>query len=210
MERFPVLLAGGLGTRLWPLSREIYPKQLMNLSGDGSFLQQAARRAVKVAPAKQIITVTTEALYRPIRDQLTEIDPVIADNILVEPEGRNTTAAIAMSALYAKERDKNAVLLVTPADHAIQDEKTIFQAFETAVDVANLGGLVTFGIKPTRPETGFGYIQRGQKIETADGVFEVKSFTREAKPHCCARLVYRSRCILEQWYFCIFGKNDLG
>ncbi len=175
-ERFPVLLAGGLGTRLWPLSREIYPKQLMNLSGDGSFLQQAARRAVKVAPAGQIITVTTEALYRPIRDQLTEIDPVIADNILVEPEGRNTTAAIAMSALYAKERDKSAVLLVTPVDHAIQDEKTIFQAFETAVDVANLGGLVTFGIKPTRPETGFGYIQRGQKIETADGVFEVESF----------------------------------
>ena len=69
MERFPVLLAGGLGTRLWPLSREIYPKQLMNLSGDGSFLQQAARRAVKIAPAEQVITVTTEALYRPIRDQ---------------------------------------------------------------------------------------------------------------------------------------------
>ena len=74
-----------------------------------------------------------------------------------------------MSALYAKERDKNAVLLVTPADHAIQDEKTIFQAFETAVGVANLGGLVTFGIKPTRPETGFGYIQQGAPVDEING-----------------------------------------
>ena len=91
----PVLLAGGLGTRLWPLSREIYPKQLMNLAGEGSLLQQAARRALLGATGDRVITVTTEAHFFPVRDQLGAVDPALTKHILLEPMGRNTAAAVA-------------------------------------------------------------------------------------------------------------------
>lgn len=189
VERFPVLLAGGLGTRLWPLSREIYPKQLMSISGKGSLLQQAAGRAIKIAPPEQVITVTTEAHYRPIRDQLVDVDPALGENILIEPEGRNTAAAIAISAFYAEDRANDAVLLVTPADHAIEDEATVSQAFEGAIYVASLNRLVTFGIRPTRAETDFGYIRQGQKIEATEGAFEVKSFIEKPDHMSAERMI---------------------
>ncbi len=153
----PVLLAGGLGTRLWPLSREIYPKQLMNLAGDGSLLQQAARRALDCAAAGDVITVTTEAHYLPVRDQLSEVDAAFADNILLEPEGRNTAAAIAVAALHAAARGDDPTLFVAPADHVLRDTAALADAVRLAARAE--AHLCTFGIAPDRAETGYGYIE---------------------------------------------------
>ncbi len=173
---FPVLLAGGLGTRLWPLSREIYPKQLLNLVGGRSLLQQAADRACTAGAPSNVITVTTEVHYFPVRDQLAEIDGSLTHHILLEPEGRNTAAAIAVAALYALEQDADAMLFVAPADHVVGDVPALLAALKTAAKAAAAGALVTFGIAPSRPETGYGYIEQGKPFKGVKGAMTVGRF----------------------------------
>ena len=192
IDIFPVLLAGGIGTRLWPLSREINPKQFLNLTGNGSLLQQAALRAKKTAPPERVITVTTEAHYHSVHDQLSELDPALTTNILVEPKPRNTATAITIAAFYAKECAEEAILLVTPTDHVIEDDELIYQAFERATHIASLNRIVTLGIKPEHAETGFGYIHRGQELEPFEGAFEIKSFTEKPDPMNARRLAATS------------------
>lgn len=170
----PVLLAGGLGTRLWPLSREIYPKQLMNLAGDGSLLQQAARRALACAAPGDVITVTTEAHYLPVRDQLAETDAALTENILLEPEGRNTAAAIAVAALHAAAGRGDPTLFVAPADHVLRDTSVLADAVRLAARAED--HLCTFGITPDRAETGYGYIQVGAPLDGMDGMCAVAQF----------------------------------
>ena len=174
MDIVPVLLAGGLGTRLWPLSREIYPKQLMNLAGDGSLLQQAARRALACGDAGRVITVTTEAHYLSVRDQLHEIDAGLTGNILLEPEGRNTAAAIAVAALHASADGSDPTLFVAPADHVLRDTAMLADAVRLSARAEDR--ICTFGIAPDRPETGYGYIKVGARLSGFDGLHNVDRF----------------------------------
>ena len=208
-EIFPVLLAGGKGTRLWPLSREINPKHILNLTGSGSLLQQAALRAKKIAPPERIITVTTEAQFHSVHGQLSELDPALTNNILVEPVLRNTAAAITVSAFYAKECAEEAILLVTPTDHAIEDKKLVDQTFERAIHIASFNRIVTLGIKPERAETGYGYIHQGQESELFEGAFEIESFTEKPDPAKARHLAARSDVYWNSGIFASSAKTIL-
>ena len=169
-----ILLAGGLGKRLWPLSREIHPKQLMALAGDESLLQEAARRALLVSAPEQVVTVTTEALFLPVRDQLGAVDARLAGNVLLEPAGRNTAAAVAMAALHARATSGDPILFVAPADHVVRDAQAIAGAVRLAAQAPDR--LVMFGIAPDHPETGYGYIVPGAPLHPHAGIYGVDRF----------------------------------
>src|ERR1700760_4039969 len=170
----PAILSGGAGTRLWPLSRELYPKQLLALTGERTMLQQTALR-LSGLPAAGPVVVCNEAHRFLVAEQLRQlrIDPRA---VVLEPAGRNTAPAIALAALAALKRaatdtvDPDPTLLVLPADHVIRDVPAFQQAVRVALTAANEGKLVTFGIVPNTPETGYGYIQKaaaGQKATAA-------------------------------------------
>lgn len=159
-EVIPVLLAGGSGTRLWPLSRKSYPKQFSNLIGDKSLFQQSALRLtssdkVKFAPH---LTMTNSDFRFIVGDQLQGVG-IQPGTILIEPEGKNTAPAILAASLYAFDRDAEAVLLVAPSDHVIPDADAFHRAVLTGLDAMKNGKIVTFGITPNRPETGYGYLE---------------------------------------------------
>lgn len=161
----PVILAGGAGTRLWPVSRETMPKHLADIIGDDSLLQLTAKRVTAKTEADKLITVAAQHQDLLIRRQLNAIDPNLGGHRLLEPTGRNTAAAIALAALYAKRAfDDEAVLWVCPSDHLIRNEEALAAAVDQALPVAAEGELLTFGIEPTRPETGYGYIKCGTTV----------------------------------------------
>jgi mannose-1-phosphate guanylyltransferase/mannose-6-phosphate isomerase len=162
----PVILCGGSGTRLWPASRDHHPKQFLNLLGDLSLLQTTALRALRVtdAPAKNLVAVTLKSLRPEVERQLREIDSFAANHIVPEPMARNTAAAVALAADYVEKNfGRNSIMWILPSDHHVGSEDRLKQAFTHAINAANAGKLVTFGIKPTRPETGYGYINIGKK-----------------------------------------------
>jgi len=195
----PVILAGGVGSRLWPTSREIYPKQLLDLTGEGSLLELAARRALAVAPAGDVVTVTTEAQYFPVLDQLGDVDAGLGAHVIAEPVGRNTAAAVALAALYAQARFDDPVLWVAPADHAIRHPERLADAVATARIAAERGMLVTFGITPTGPDSGLGYIRAGEALASqdgghVDGAYRVASFVEKPPAAEAARLIAAGGC----------------
>jgi mannose-1-phosphate guanylyltransferase/mannose-6-phosphate isomerase len=149
----PVILSGGSGTRLWPLSRELYPKQLLPLVGERTMLQETALRLNGLSAAAPII-VCNEAHRFLVAEQMRQLD-VRPQAIVLEPTGRNTAPAIALAALKAAP---DALLLVLPADHVIRDVAAFQAAVTRAIPAAQGGKLVTFGIVPDAPETGYGYI----------------------------------------------------
>ena len=162
----PVILSGGAGTRLWPLSRELYPKQLLALTGDRTMLQETALRLTGLQAGGPVV-VCNEAHRFLVAEQLRQLnlDPLA---ILLEPYGRNTAPAIALAALAAVGHSKGTdpVLLVLPADHVIRDVGAFQKAVQAALPAAEQGKLVTFGIVPKSPETGYGYIRRAAKPVT--------------------------------------------
>lgn len=163
----PVILCGGSGTRLWPASREDHPKQFLSLMDDFSLLQNTMKRALRTAgaQAEHIVTVTLGTLSAQVERHLSELDPAAAQHILSEPSARNTAAAVALAAAYIKEHfGDDTVMWVLPADHHIGDEDDLGMAFRQALAAAQNGYLVTFGIRPTRPDTGYGYIQLGEQF----------------------------------------------
>ncbi len=157
----PVILSGGAGTRLWPLSREMYPKQLLALAGKLTMLQDTATRLAGIAGAQPPIVVCNEAHRFTVAEQLRALG-MQPSAILLEPAGRNTAPAVALAALKAQTLDADATLIVAPADHVIRDAKVFQAAAETAAALAQDGKLVTFGIVAHAPETGYGYIRRGE------------------------------------------------
>ncbi|MDH3330264.1 MAG: mannose-1-phosphate guanylyltransferase/mannose-6-phosphate isomerase [Desulfobulbaceae bacterium] len=159
----PVILAGGTGSRLWPLSRELYPKQLINLTGSHSLLQATLERVKELPDTLPPIIVVGEEHRFLTKTQIEALDLFPEYHLLLEPVGRNTAAAICGAALYAQQNiDKNTVLLVLPADHLISAQGAFREAVREALALAEKGNLTTFGIVPERPETGYGYICRGE------------------------------------------------
>ncbi len=157
----PVILSGGAGTRLWPLSREMYPKQLLSLTGKQTMLQDTALRLAAIAGAIPPIVVCNEAHRFTVAEQI-HAQGIQPSAILLEPSGRNTAPAVALAALKALKIDPNATLVVAPADHVIRDAVKFQQAAEVAVALAQHDKLITFGIVAHAPETGYGYIRRGE------------------------------------------------
>ena len=164
----PLILSGGAGTRLWPVSRHSYPKPFMRVSGQASLLGRTVRRAVECADGAEVITVTAEAQHFLTLDEYARTLPKasIEHRFLLEPVGRNTAPAILLAALdvQARHGDK-AKLLVLPADHLIENMQGFAGDVRRAVELADMGFLVTFGIRPTHPETGFGYIHAGAVVD---------------------------------------------
>jgi mannose-1-phosphate guanylyltransferase / mannose-6-phosphate isomerase len=161
----PVILSGGAGTRLWPVSREAHPKPFMTLADGQSLLEKTYRRALAACQTTQVVTVTNREYYFSSREIFEQIGSVAHGTFLLEKSGRNTAAAVAMAALHVRTHlSPHALLLVLPSDHLIHDVKAFEDAVARAVQLATEGYLVTFGITPERPETGFGYIQVGEPL----------------------------------------------
>ncbi|EHO2076461.1 mannose-1-phosphate guanylyltransferase/mannose-6-phosphate isomerase [Escherichia coli] len=161
----PVIMAGGTGSRLWPMSRELYPKQFLRLYGQRSMLQETVLRLDDVDARESVVICNQEHRFL-VAEQLRQINK-LSHNIILEPVGRNTAPAIALAALSAIENGDDPILLVLAADHIINNKLAFHQAIKSAFKFALQGRLVTFGIVPTGPETGYGYIHRGQE-ETLD------------------------------------------
>ena len=159
----PIILSGGSGTRLWPLSREHYPKQLLPLYGQETLLQQTIMRIGNLKGAKPPIVVCNEEHRFLISEQLLEIG-VKPASLILEPVGRNTAPALTLAALSLPEEDRKTVLLVMPADHVIRDNDAFLAAVSVGASMAEQGYLTTFGIAPTAPETGYGYIKVGKAL----------------------------------------------
>jgi len=173
----PVVLSGGAGTRLWPLSREQFPKQLLPLAGVQSMIQETLLRFNDPARFSAPIVVTNEETRFTVGEQMRAIK-MEQGAIVLEPVARNTAPAVTAAALLALESDPDAVLLVVPSDHVIGDVAGFLAQIETALGAAR-DALVTFSILPTRAETGYGYIRRGQPLESSPGVFSVSAFVEK-------------------------------
>ncbi len=167
-----VILAGGSGTRFWPLSRERFPKQLLEIIGEGSLLQQTFERLLQNLAPSRVTIVTNEVQAESIKFQLQQWKEDLVNNILLEPVGRNTAPAIGLAALHLLHQDPEAVMIVVPADHVLQRPKKFMTAVRFATKLAEQGHLVTFGMHPSRPETGYGYIQpnRRCRLGTQNGL----------------------------------------
>jgi mannose-1-phosphate guanylyltransferase len=172
-DRFVIIMAGGRGERFWPLSREKMPKQLLALLGKKSFLQEAVDRVLPLVPAKNIFVITNEAQLPEVRKQLPKIPK---QNLIAEPMGRDTCAAVTLGAALVGARSTTGVMAVLPADHVIPDGKKFQQVLSDAFDVAAQGqAIVTIGIKPTGPDTGYGYIHAGAELPTPPGAKKTKT-----------------------------------
>lgn len=173
----PVILCGGSGTRMWPLSRSGYPKQFLSLCGDLTLLQQTARRLDGLADTAAPLVISNEQQRFLVAEQLREIG--VQACVALEPVARNTGPAIAAAALIASKDDADAVLLVLPSDHMIENDDVFRAVVEKALPQAAEGKLVTFGIEPTEPHTGYGYIRRAAARGASGNVFEVDSFVEK-------------------------------
>lgn len=177
MTIYPVILTGGAGSRLWPLSREHYPKPLLPLFGERTMLQDTALRLAQLPGAGAPIFVCNEEHRFLVAEQVQVLGHK-AGAILLEPEGRNTAPALTIAALYLLEKDPEAVMVAMPADHVIPDSRVFQAAVTRGIALAQQGQLVTFGVVPLHAETGYGYIQRGEAIE-ADLSYRVSKFVEK-------------------------------
>ncbi|MET0341751.1 MAG: mannose-1-phosphate guanylyltransferase [Polyangiales bacterium] len=172
---FGVIMAGGSGTRFWPLSRALRPKQLLPLGGgQSSLLRETLRRIESLIPPERTLVVTSEALAAQTRAELPELPP---ENILAEPVGRNTAPCVGWAASVVARTAPDAVLAVLPADHDIADQRGFLRVLELAIESARSGDMVTVGIKPTRPETGYGYVELGEELSPQ--VFRARRFVEK-------------------------------
>ena len=180
METFVVIMAGGRGERFWPKSTKEMPKQFLSLWGTDTLLQQAFARALKVTGDAAGVYVITGPDYEGlVRAQLAELPP---ENLIIEPAGRDTAPAVGYAAVYLGGRRKDAVMVVLPSDHVVLDDERFAETLRYAAGVAQAGLLVTIGIRPTRPEEGYGYIECGEPLPLAGGkAFRARRFTEKPR-----------------------------
>lgn len=182
---YPVILAGGRGTRFWPLSRKRRAKQLLALDGKQTMIQQTVARLLPLAPGKHFWIVTNEDSQRELSRQVPQLSK---QQIIAEPVGRNTAPAIGLAAFILMQSDPNAVIGMFPSDHVIGDEKSYRQILQEGIKIAAVGeNIVVLGIRPTRPETGYGYIEVDSATE--GDAHRVRRFTEKPYAERAARFV---------------------
>ncbi|MFN2194972.1 MAG: mannose-1-phosphate guanylyltransferase [Anaerolineales bacterium] len=164
---YAVIMAGGGGTRLWPVSRQGNPKQMIQLFGERSMFQISVDRLTELFPPERICVVTSEEQSRQLRPQYPEIPP---ENFILEPEPKNTASVVGLAAITLQKRNPNAVMAILTADHYIGNVPRFHKLLKTAYTVANQGFLVTLGIQPTYPSTAYGYIHMGSEIGEYEGL----------------------------------------
>ncbi|MET1026194.1 MAG: mannose-1-phosphate guanylyltransferase/mannose-6-phosphate isomerase, partial [Dongiaceae bacterium] len=174
----PVILAGGAGNRLWPLSREEYPKQLLSLLGDYTLIQDTLLRFTDRSRFAEPIVITNESIRFTVAEQIQSIG-FEKSSLILEPVGRGTAAAAALGALLAQERDPEAIILIAPSDHVILNSAAFITAVDTAIEAARRNFLVTFSVTPTRAETGYGYIRQGQSLTVPADAYRVAEFVEK-------------------------------
>jgi mannose-1-phosphate guanylyltransferase/mannose-6-phosphate isomerase len=200
----PVILCGGAGSRLWPVSRQLLPKQFLPLVTGRTLLQDTALRAKEATGNAQPIVICNEAHRFLVQDQLAEIG--VAARVVLEPAGRSTAAAVAIAALACEKDDP--VLLVLASDHAIRGAKAFNGAVRRAAKVASAGMLATFGIAATRPDSGFGYIERGEALKAGAGAYKVARFVEKPAKAEARRLIATGRAYWNSGMF-VFGAKRL-
>lgn len=192
---FGVILAGGSGSRLWPLSRELYPKQLIKLDGDNTLFQSTFLRMSQFVPIPNILTITNIKHYSDLKLQLGKVDTDFKSKFLVEPVGRNTSPAIGLASFYIMntlaENEADPIMVVAPSDHIIKDSGSFVEAVKKGIKLAENGYIATLGVEPDKPDTGYGYIctVRDDKLsEIVDNVFKVVEF--KEKPNLEEAKIY--------------------
>jgi mannose-1-phosphate guanylyltransferase len=213
MNIIPVIICGGAGTRLWPVSREAFPKPLLRLADGQSLLQKTFLRAAHVAQASEILLVTNRETYFLTKDECIEVDSKVSQlGFVLEPSARNTAAAIGVAAQVVQERHgPDTLMLVLPADHLIDDIDAFKTAVENAARAAEGGALVTFGIRPTKPETGYGYIEYDKApLPTYLGTHKVVQFVEKPDLQVAKDLVAGGRHVWNAGMFCFRADAILG
>lgn len=195
MELYALIMAGGEGKRFWPLSRRDRPKQFLTLTGDRSLIRQTVDRVLPIIPIERIYIVTVERYGAETLRHIPELPP---DNLVLEPEGKNTAPCIAYGTLRIKNKAGDAVTVVLPADHAIGDDASFRETLEFAAGTASKelpgGGfpLITLGVSPTSPETGYGYIKAGREVIDSSGPYRalrVERFTEKPDRETALRFI---------------------
>lgn len=201
----PIILSGGAGTRLWPVSREAHPKPFMRIGGGKSLISQTQERAKLVCGSDSAVVVTNREYYLRTRDELKAPESQL--HFLLEPEGRNTAPAVAAAALWALKQDADACLLVMPADHLITNTTEFMQAAKYAETLARDGYLVLFGISPTAPETGYGYIEMGDPVSQRGRA--VKRFVEKPDAKTAASYLAQGNYVWNSGIFCFKASTIL-
>jgi len=212
MNLIPVIICGGAGTRLWPVSREAFPKPLLKLADGQSLLQKAFLRAARVASAKEILIVSNRETYFLIKDECAELDADVSRlGFVLEPAARNTAAAIGAAAEVIRDQHgADAIMLVIPADQLVEDEAAFGIAVQHAARSAQAGRIVTFGIRPTAPETGFGYIEyEEQPLPGTEAVHKVVRFIEKPELSVAKELVGTGRHLWNAGMFCFTAQTIL-
>ena len=206
-DNYCVIMGGGIGSRFWPFSRESYPKQFLDFFGSGrSLLQMTFDRFAKIIPTENIYIVTNESYADLIKEQLPEL---AEEQILLEPARRNTAPCIAYAAYHIKACNPEANIVVAPSDHLILKEDVFLRDVQKALDfVKRNRALVTLGIKPSRPETGYGYIQSSDTV--VDDFTKVKTFTEKTGPRVGKGIYGKWRILLEFRLVRLEREYDLG
>jgi mannose-1-phosphate guanylyltransferase / mannose-6-phosphate isomerase len=213
MKIIPVIICGGAGTRLWPVSREAFPKPLLKLADGQSLLQKTFLRAARVATGQEVLVVTNRETYFLTKDECVEVESEITRlGFVLEPAARNTAAAIGVAAqVVQREHGEDAIMLVMPADQLIEDEQAFAQAVQHAATAAQTGRIVTFGIKPTAPETGYGYIEFDEAtVSGSQAVHRVVRFVEKPQLDVAQRLVGDGRHLWNAGIFCFTAATLLA
>ena len=201
----PVILSGGSGTRLWPVSRKAYPKQFWPLLSEQTLLQETACRAVGGRFTAPIVVANNDHRFI-VAEQLRDAG-IAQPRILLEPVGRNSAPAVAVATILAAQENPDSVLWIMAADAAIADTDALATALGTAAAAARAGHIVTFGMQPTAPEIGYGYIAKGEALPGIEGAFKVARFVEKPDGATAARYVADGSAFLEFRHVPFHGRD---